>query len=185
MVDLIFALKERVSFFSKVFRVRAVLPQHGNVDTEWGKLLLVPVVLATGTVPFSQGDIRAEEPLIISAPFMEMKYDYVPDMVYDLYLAPGQPLEIMFEPGEVIETIDFSDNSESWKMLIVSDGSQERTRYHLLVSSCCSKYETRPMTVITSLRKYMLELQCSGEASLGSVSWTYPGKEYDTADKQS
>lgn len=141
---------------------------------------LVPAMLVSCFLWLPSSKLFAEEPLVVSDPFMEMKYDYSPELVYDLYLAPGQPLEIMLQPGENIEHIDFEKNCNRWRIINISGDIGGVERHHLLVSTYCSDGDKKPMIVRTDLRTYRLLLHCSRDASLGSVSWAYPGEEYNT-----
>jgi len=132
------------------------------------RALMISVLLALLGAP-----VHAALPLEQRASSFEvMKYDYHVDQVYEAFLVPGEVLRIELQTGEQIQDISLEQVGGSWTVLQAEGRNGRVVQPHILVRSGSSDKQAN-LEIVTDRRTYHLNLQCSKESWMETVSWNY------------
>lgn len=103
---------------------------------------------------------------------MQVRFPYMDNQVYQVYLQTGYITDIRFEPNEVIKYVAGGD-TERWKIDSTIEGEGYGSVAHLFVKPIMENISTN-LIVNTNKRVYQLML-VSGKKYNAMVSWEYSG----------
>ena len=99
-------------------------------------------------------------------------YHYMPDALFQVYVAVNNATTILLQPGEYFHQAVIGDKGK-WSTSEVTAGSQTGERGGVVVN--CNEAGARSnLTIAASKRVYLLDLHCTASTYHAQVSWTYP-----------
>lgn len=99
-------------------------------------------------------------------------YEYAPGALYEVYAAPGYLSTLLFEPGEILQTIAAGDTTR-WLVEEASSGADGQAQPILLLKPTRGAIRTN-IVVVTDRRTYLIEaIAVEGREYSAQIVWRY------------
>jgi type IV secretion system protein TrbG len=115
-----------------------------------------------------------------------MMFNYVPGALYQIYCAPLNVTDVMFEAGERVISVAAGDTLR-WQVSKTYSGSAAGARQEHLLLKPVAEGLNNSVVVTTDSRTYHLLLLSTSKTYMASVAWRYPQDDNhasNTADDQ-